>query len=248
MLRSSLCDYSDAFILVKGTITVANTAAGAVAAANITNKKAKNGTKNVEIMVLLKYLSNVGRTLEMPLINCEINIDLNWSKKYIIAATNVAAQARTFSITDTKLYVLVVTLSTEDNAKLLEQLKSGFKRTINWNKYQSQKSTERPNQYLDYLIDPGFPGVKRLFVLPFQNERQQISYKRYYLSTVEIMKYNFTIDRQNFFDQPVRNISITYKSIQKIAAGEGKDCTSGCLLDYNYFKNYYNMIAIDLSN
>ena len=79
----------------------------------------------------------------MPLINCEINIDLNWSENCVIVSTNVAAQATAFSITDTKLNVPIVTLSTQDNAKLLKQLKSGFKRTINWNKYQSKMSTER---------------------------------------------------------------------------------------------------------
>ena len=74
----------------------------------------------------------------MPLINCEINHDLNWSENCVIVATNVTAQATRFSLTDRKLYVPVVTLSTQDNAKLLEQLKSGFKRTINWNKHQSK--------------------------------------------------------------------------------------------------------------
>ena len=74
----------------------------------------------------------------MPLINCEINLDLNWSENCVIVATNVTAQATRFSLTDRKLYVPVVTLSTQDNAKLLEQLKSGFKRTINWNKHQSK--------------------------------------------------------------------------------------------------------------
>ena len=106
----------------------------------------------------------------MPLINCEITLDLNWSENCVIVATNVAAQATTFSITDTKLYVPVVTLSTQENAKLLEKLKSGFKRTVNWNKYQTKVSIERINQYLDFLIHPSFQGVNRLFVLSFENE------------------------------------------------------------------------------
>ena len=86
-----------------------------------------NGSKDVEIMVALKYLSDFWRTLEMLLINCEINIDLNWSKTCVIVATNAADQVVTFSIIDTSLYVRVVTLSTQDNAKLLDQLKSAFK-------------------------------------------------------------------------------------------------------------------------
>ena len=98
-------------------------------------------------------------------------------------ATNVEAQETTFSITTIELYVAVVTLSDEDNAKLLDQLKSGI---INWNKYQLKLSTERKNQYLDYLIDPSFQGVNRLFVLSFEDEAQRTSYKRYYLPTVEI--------------------------------------------------------------
>ena len=90
--------------------------------------------KNIEIMATLKYLSNFWRTLEMSFINCEINLDLSWSKNCIIVANN-ADKATTFLITDTKLYAPVATLSTQYNAKLLEQLKSGFKRTIDWNKY-----------------------------------------------------------------------------------------------------------------
>ena len=114
-------------------------------------------------MVPLKYLSNFWRTLEMPLINCEITLDLNWSENCVIVATNVTAQVTKFSIADAKRYVPVVTLSAQDNAKLYEQLKSGFNRTINWNRYQQNVSTERPYQYLDFLIDPSFQGVNRLF-------------------------------------------------------------------------------------
>ena len=128
-----------------------------------------NGRKNVEIMVPLNYLSNFWRFLEMPLINCEITLDLNWSENFVIVATNAAAQVTTFSITNAKLFVSVVTLSTQDNAQLLEQLKSGFKRAINWNKYQTKISTERQNQYLGFLIDPSFQGINRLFVLSFEN-------------------------------------------------------------------------------
>ena len=215
MLKSSLCDYSDAYILVKGTITVNNTAA----AANNTNKKVifkncapftnctneinntqvdnakyidivipmynlieygdnyskrsgilwqyckgipavnnnnvivdvtynnltdsfnfkvkltgqtgNNGTKIVEIMVPLSYLSVLWRILELTWINCEVNFILKWSGNCAVVSTNVENQNATFAITNTKLYVPVVTLSTQDYAKLLQQLKSGFKRVIN---------------------------------------------------------------------------------------------------------------------
>ena len=112
----------------------------------LTGQTGWNSSKIFEIMVLLKYLSNSWRTLEMPLINCKINLGLNWSENCVIVATDVPNQGATFSITDTKIYVPIVTLSTQHNVKLLEQLKSGFKRTIKWNKYQQKISTERLNQ------------------------------------------------------------------------------------------------------
>ena len=91
----------------------------------------------------------------MPLISCEINFILTLSKNCILS--NAAANQETsFAITDTKLYVPVLTLSTQDNVKLLHQLKSGFKRTISWNKYQSKPTAQAPNQYLNYLIGPSF--------------------------------------------------------------------------------------------
>ena len=127
-----------------------------------------------------------------------------------------ANQGTKFSITNTKLYVPVVTLSTQDNAKLLEQLKPGFKRTVNSNKYQSKKSAERQNQNLDYLIDSSFQGVYKIFVLSFKYEAQRTSYKQYYLQTAEIKNYNVMTDGKNFFDQPVRHKLITYESIQKL--------------------------------
>ena len=114
----------------------------------------------------------------MSLNNLEINHDLNWSKKLGYSRTNDADQDTTCSISDAELNVPLVTSSTQDNAKLLEQLKSGFKRTINRNKYQSKISTKRSNQSSDYLIDPSFQGVNRLFVLSFENEGQRTKLQR----------------------------------------------------------------------
>ena len=83
-------------------------------------------------MVPLKYLSNFWRTLEMPLINCEINLVLMWSVNFVIVSTDVVNLGAKFAIAETKFYIPAVTLSTQDNAKLLQQLKSGFKRTTRW--------------------------------------------------------------------------------------------------------------------
>ena len=111
----------------------------------LTGRIGDNGTKNVEIMVPLKSMSDLWRTLEMVLVNCEVTLDLSWSESYVLVATN-AAQATIFSTADTKLYLSAVTLSTQDNAKVLERLKSGFERKIDWNKYQTKVSTERVNR------------------------------------------------------------------------------------------------------
>ena len=122
------------------------------------------------------------RTLEMPLVNCEINLILTWSEDWVISSENGEKKLK---IIDTKLYVPVVTLSTQNNAKVLEQLKSGLKRTINWNKYQTKVSAEGQNQYLHFLIDPSFQRVNRLFVLLFENEGDTKVYIGYYLPKVE---------------------------------------------------------------
>ena len=161
--------------------------------------------------------------------------------------TDVANQVPTFTISETNLYDLIVTLSTQDNAKSLPQLKSGFKRTISWNKYLAKPELLAQNSNLNHLIEPSFQGVNRLFVLAFENDAQRTSNKRYYIPNVEIKDYNVMIDGKNFFDQPVKNNKVTYENIRKIATGQGDDYITGCLLDYNYFKNYYKMIAADLS-
>ena len=333
MLKSSLCDYSDAYILVKGTISANNTAADGAAANNtnkrvifkncapfinclseinntqidnakdmdivmsmyslieysdnyvkttgslwqyckdiparnnnneiteftggnttdsfnfkakITGRTGNNGTKDVEIMVPLKYLSNFWKTLEMPLINCEVNLILTWSSTCVLISTNTQNQNATFAITDTKLYVPVVTLSTKENTKFLQQLKSGFKTVINCNKYLSKPELLAQNPNLNHLIELSFQGVNRLFVLAFENDDNRTSYNRYYLPTVEIKDYNM-INGENFFDQPIKNNKVTYENIRKIATGQLDDYTTGCLLDYPYFADTYKMIAVDLS-
>ena len=195
----------------------------------------------------MKYFSNFWKTLEIPLINCEINLILTWSDRCFIVNNPIDDQLLTFTITDTKLYVPVVTLSIQDNAKLLEQLKSGFNRTINRNKYESKVTVEQQNQYLDILINPSFEGVNRLFVLSVEDTNSWKSYKRYYLPLVGIKDYNVVIDGWNFFDQPVKNNLIIYDNIRKIGTGLGDDYATGSQLDCNYFDNYYKMIAIDLS-
>ena len=136
--------------------------------AKIPGQTGDDETKNVEIVVPLKYLSNFWRALDMPLINCEVNLILTWSSTCVIVSTNIANQNARFAITDIKLYVPVVTLSTQENAKLLQQLKPGFKRVIHWNKYLSKPELLRRNSNLNHLVEPSFQGVNRVFVLAFE--------------------------------------------------------------------------------
>ena len=141
-------------------------------------------------MVPIKNLSNFCRTLEMLLINCEIELILTWSSNSAIISTNIPNEIPTFTITETNLYVPVVTLSTHDNSKLVPQLKNGFKRTISWNKYLVKPELLAQNANLNHLIEPSFQGINRLFVLPFEDDAQRISRKRYYIPNVEIKDYN----------------------------------------------------------
>ena len=210
----------------------------------ITGKTPNNNNKDVEIMVPLKYLSNFWRTLEVPLINCEVNLILTCSSNCVIIDSTGAGR---FAITDTRLYVPAVTLSTQENTKLLQQLKSGFKRVINWNKYLSKPELLAQNPNLSHLVEPSFQGVNRLLVLAFENDAQRTPHSGYYILNVEIKDYNITINGENFFDQPIKNNKVTYENIRKIATGQRDDYTTGCLLDYLYFMDTYKMIAVDLS-
>ena len=126
----------------------------------------------------------------MSLINCEVELILTWSAGCVIIYTDVANQVPTFTITETNLYVPVVTLSTQDNAKLLPQLKNGFKRTITWKKYLTKPELLARNANLNHLIEPSFQGINRRLVLAFENDDQKTSNKRYYIPNVEIKDDN----------------------------------------------------------
>ena len=134
-----------------------------------------------------------------------MSLQLKWSKNCTLVADTAANQNPEFQITDTKLYVPVVTLSIQDNIKLLKQFESGFKRTINWNKYLPKATNQVQNRHLDFLTDPSFQGVNRLFILLLKDDDGQESHKQYYLPTVEMKDYNVIINGINFFDQPIKN-------------------------------------------
>ena len=180
---------------------------------------------NAKVVIPLKHLSNFWRSLNIPLINCEVELILTWSKNCVLAdmtrrnaqGDNPAIVAPTeleFKITDTKLYVPVVTLSKENDTKPLEQLKPGFKRTIKWNKYRSQVTIQPQNNNLNCLIDPTFINVNRLFVLSFARNAEGDNrdyYSHYYVPNVEIKDFNVFIDGKSFFDLPVKNGEESYQ-------------------------------------
>ena len=165
----------------------------------------------------------------MLLINCAINLILTYLANCVISEVD---RVTAFRITDTKLYVQVATLSTNDNVELLQQFKPGSKRTINWNKYQSKVTIQKQNQYLDYLIDHSFLGINRLFVLSFEDNALRTAHIGYFCLKLERRNYHAMTDGRNFFDQPVKNNIKTYDKIQKIETGQGDDYATGCPLDY----------------
>ena len=203
----------------------------------------KNGKKETEIVVPLKHSSSFWRTLNMPLINCEMELILNLPKDCVLADMTIRAAGNNddppaflaltgveFQIMETKLYIPVVTLSTVNDKKLLEQLKSEFKRTF-----------ERT-----------FTRVNRLFVLSFERidgngvkRDYRDSFSRYYVPNVEIKDFNVLIDTKRFFNLPVKNVEEAYKKIIKMS--KNNDYTAGNLLNFAYFKENYKLIATDLS-
>ena len=196
------------------------------------------------------------------MVNCEVELILTWFKNCVLINKSTRdadynanpivyetdnPEDAIFKITDTKLYVPVFTLSKENDIKLLE-LKSGFKRTIKWNKYRSQMTIQPQNNNLNYLVDPTFTNVNRLFVLSFSrnnNTDNRDSFSDYYVPNVEIKDFNVLIDGESFFDLPVKNEEETYEKI--IDTSNNNDYTTGNLLDFAYFKENYELIPIALS-
>ena len=205
----------------------------------------------MKIAVPLKYLSNFWRSLEIPLINCKIHLELNWTKDCVMSTI----ADTTFKITNTKLYVPIVTLSSKDNVKVVKLSEEGFKRPVYWNEHQ----TKIESRHLDnsnvtrFPLDTSFQGVRKLSVLAFDNtdngakKVERNSPTIYFLPRVNITNYNVLIDGRNFYDQPINDSVKQYDEIRKTATGQGDDYTTGCLLDYQYFKDHYQLIAVDFS-
>ena len=210
-----------------------------------------SSVKEAKIVVPLKYLSNFWRSLEMPLINCKVYLELNCIEDCILSSAGDSAK---FAITDAKLHVPIVTLSTKDSANLAKQLNEGFKRSVYWNSYETKpaKVIEKGKNLYE-LLNASFQGVKRLFFFAYfiagggNDEAGIKDNRRYFLPRGKIKNYNVLIDGRNFYDQPINDIEKQYDEIRKISTGYGDDYITVFLLNYAYFKDNYKLTAVDLS-
>ena len=186
---------------------------------------------NVKVIVPLKYLSNFFRSLEMPLINCKIKLNLTWKKECVLSTDNGNA---IFIINDTKLYFPVATLSKEDNKDFIEQQNKGFQRFIYWNKYKTKEINENAdaNVFKYINLDPSFQGVNRLFVTAYNRANDQSTrngQQKYYLPRIDLEKYNVIIDGRNFYDNPIESDIKKYRELKKVMIGKGEDYATGSL-------------------
>ena len=205
--------------------------------------------RSVKVVVPLKYLSNFFRSLEMPLINCKIKLNLIWKKECVLSTD---AGNAVFIINDTKMYVPVVTLSKEDNKDFIEQQNKGFQRSIYWNEYKTKEINENAdaNVFKYINLDPSFQGVNRLFVTAYNRvdgQPNRDDQRKYYLPRIDLNKYNVIIDGRNFYDNPIESDIEKYRQLKKVMIGKGEDYTIGSLLDFNYLKKPYKLVAVDLS-
>ena len=151
------------------------------------------------------------------------------------------------------MYVPIVILSTKDNVNLTKQLNEVFKRSAYWNKYKSKVETKQANDQQRFSLDVSFQEVNRLFVLASNNDDgnanqvERNSHRKYFLPRVDITNYNVLINGRNFYGQPISDQIRKYDKIRKTTTGKGDDFTTGCLLDYKYYKDHYKLIAVDLS-
>ena len=220
--------------------------------ASLIGNTENDGTKNgVKIAVPLKYLSNFWRSLEMPLINCKVELSLKWIENCMLSTATTAA----FKITDAKLYVPIVTLSSEDNAKLSKLLSERFKRSIYWNDYKVipnkivEIAVNNEEKYMGELIQIG-KELKRLFALAYNNTagNNQVSldsHKKYFLFCKKyFLKQKITISKLMVEISMIKHLMT---QLNNMITGQGDDYTTGCLLDFSYFHKNYRIIPADLS-
>ena len=173
----------------------------------------------------------------MPLINCKVFFELNWIEDCILFCAGNSAK---FAITHANLHVPIVTLSTKDSANLAKQLNEEFKRSVYWNRYET-----KPEKVIEQR--------KTILFLHILLQRMEMmkadikNNKKYLLPIGEIKNQSVLIDERNFYDQSINDIIKQYDEVRKVSTGYGDDYTTGCLLDYAYFKDNHKLIAVDVS-
>ena len=177
-----------------------------------------------------------------------VEFSLRWYEHSILSSAGTAA---TFAITDAKFYVPVVTLKTEDNAKLSKLLNEGFKRSVYWNHYKILLRDYAANENTRERLDASFQGVSKLFVLAYQRGNDKYvneeAFNKYFLPKIKIKKYNVEIDGRNFYDQAINDSIKQYDEVRKKSTGQGDDYTTGCLLDFVYLEKNCRLIATNFS-
>ena len=142
-------------------------------------------------------------------------------------------------------------MSKEDK-DFIEQQNKGFQRSIYWNEYKTKELTEDAdaNVFKYINLDPSFQGVNSLFVIAYNrlaNQPTRDGQRKYYLPRIDLNRYNVIIDGRNFYDNPIESDIEKYRELKKVMIGKGEDYNTGSLLDYNYFKKHYKLVAADLS-
>ena len=185
----------------------------------------------------------------MLLINCKVHLELNQIEECILSSAGDSAK---FEITDDKLHVPIITLSTKENVNLTKKIRHGFKRSVYQHNYQAIPTKVIINETNIYeSLSASFQGVKRLFVFAYDatddNEAGIKDNKKYFLPAVKIENYKVLIDEKKLYDQPINALIKQYDEIKKVSTGQGDDYATGCLLDYAYFEDNHKLIAVDLS-
>ena len=181
-------------------------------------------------------------------------MELNWTKYSVLCNQN---QNSIFKITKCELYITIVTSNTENNNKLSELLSKGFERTVAWNEYKRKIERitipQNDNMFRRTTLYVSFQGLSKLFAASYEtddierNANTEESRRRYYLPRAEIKDYNVLTDGRSFYDQHVNSSIARYNELLKMATGRSEDYSTGCLLDYDYYINDFNIVGIELS-
>ena len=206
---------------------------------NAANRTLKNET----IPVLLEYLRNFWRWLEMPSINCKIEWKIRWPRHCVLSVAGTDGNHDDnniiFPIECTKLYVLVVILLARKNQNLSKLLSKGFERSVYWDECKTKSENKNTTNEYSYFLETNFVVVNKLFILVYSNEAnnaKKFNARKYYLPKGIIKNYNVIINGKNVHDQPIDSDIKWYEEIRKLRTGQGEDYTNGYLFDYNFIK------------